>query len=501
MAMAPRLELRQGQSLVMTPQLQQAIKLLQLSNLELSAYVEAELEKNPLLERPEGEPGGDTGGEPNGAEPPANEPPPTETVVAELGSTAPTTEANYDVDREAEFERGGKADLDGYDRFDTRIAGSGGSFDGEDFDFESRLSERKTLRQHLMDQLPLEIADPVERLIGAQLIGLVDEQGYLREPLADVAERLGAPLAKVEAVLTRCQGFDPTGVMARDLAECLRLQLRERDRLDPAMAALIDHLNLAAARDVAALIKICGVDAEDIADMMAEIRTLNPRPGAVFEREDVETIIPDVLVRRAQNQEWLVELNNETLPRILVNERYYARVSGGTRDKATKTYLSECLASANWLKKSLDQRATTILKVASEIVRQQEAFLEQGVQHLRPLNLRAIAEAIGMHESTVSRVTANKYMATPRGMFELKYFFTAAIAATNGGAAHSAESVRHRIKTLVDAEGQDVLSDDRLVAILKADGIDIARRTVAKYRDALRIPSSVQRRRDKGLGA
>jgi RNA polymerase sigma-54 factor len=306
-------------------------------------------------------------------------------------------------------------------------------------------------------------------------------------------------VARVEATLTKLQRFDPPGIFARDLAECLTLQLKDRNRFDPAMQALLANLPLLAGRDAPGLMRLCGVDAEDLAQMVAELRALNPKPGLAFDTTSAQPIVPDVLVR-PQGAGWTVELNNDTLPRVLVNNRYYAEISSAARSKAERDYLVDRYQQANWLAKALHQRATTILKVATEIVRQQEGFFRHGVRHLRPLVLRDIAEAIGMHESTVSRVTSGKYMATPRGIYELKYFFTAAIAAaTAGGAALSAEAVRFRIKALVEAEADEVLSDDRIVEILLAEGIDIARRTVAKYREALRIPSSVQRRRDRSL--
>ena len=301
------------------------------------------------------------------------------------------------------------------------------------------------------------------------------------------------------------QTFEPAGVGARDLAECLAIQLRERDRFDPAMATLIGHLDLVAKRENAALRRLCGVDEEDLAEMLKELRALNPKPGASFGSAHVQPVIPDVIVRLGPDGGWLVELNSGTLPKVLVNQTYYATVARQQEDDGDKAYLAECLQTANWLVKSLDQRARTILKVATEIVRQQDAFLAEGVQHLRPLNLKTVAEAISMHESTVSRVTSNKYMATPRGIFELKYFFTASIAPAEGGEAHSAEAVRFRIRKLIDDEATTaILSDDTIVKVLRESGIDIARRTVAKYREAMRIPSSVQRRREKqasvGLG-
>jgi RNA polymerase sigma-54 factor len=306
----------------------------------------------------------------------------------------------------------------------------------------------------------------------------------------------------VEAVLALLQTFSPPGVCARNLAECLAIQLRERDRFDPAMQALIARLDLLAKRDFVALRRCCGVGDEDLVDMIGEIRRLDPKPGIKFGSTVVQPVVPDVFVRPGPHGSWLVELNSDTLPKVLVNQAYYARVASSTKKEADKTYLGDCLQNAAWLVRALDQRAKTILKVATEIVRQQEAFLIDGVEHLRPLNLKTIAEAIGMHESTVSRVTANKAMATPRGTFELKFFFTSAIAAANGGEAHSAEAVRHRIKQLIGAEtASGVLSDDTIVEKLHAAGVDIARRTVAKYREAMRIPSSVQRRRDKQMRA
>ncbi len=487
MALAPRLDLRHTQALVMTPQLQQAIKLLQLSNLELSEFVEQELERNPLLERDD-----DHG--------PADEPPQPDVKAAAdepiLEMAAPgQAEAPLDID----YDNTWQADA-GLDGGDWRSRGGSGIDDGEDY-LERTLSRGVTLREHLLEQLNIDIDDAADRLIGVHLIEMLNEAGYLMGGLDEAAAMLGCEAARIEAVLARLQGFDPCGVFARSLAECLAIQLRERNRLDPAMQALLDHLDLLAKRDLPGLMRACGVDAEDLADMIGEIKGLNPRPAVAFDTEIAQPITPDVILRRAPDGSWLVELHSDTLPRVLVNSRYYTKVSAAVRSREDKGYLSEQLQSANWLVKSIHQRATTILKVASEIVRQQDAFFRLGIQHLRPLVLRDIAQAIGMHESTVSRVTTNKYMTTPRGMFELKYFFSQAIAAAAGGESHSAEAVRHRIKGLIDnEEARNVLSDDRIVDVLKANGVDIARRTVAKYREAMNIPSSVQRRREKMLG-
>ncbi|MGB6968342.1 MAG: RNA polymerase factor sigma-54, partial [Methyloceanibacter sp.] len=359
-----------------------------------------------------------------------------------------------------------------------------------------------TLKDHLSDQLAFAFADPAKRLIGHHLIDMTDEAGYLQGELEALAERLGAPLDLVEETLAVMQGFEPCGVFARDLRECLTLQLRERDRYDPVMAGLIENLNLLAAHDLPALKRACSVSDEDLCDMIQEVKRLNPKPGLKYGASPAQPIVPDVLIRPLPDGDWHVELNSETLPRVLVNQAYYACVTKTPMTKEDKTYLVDCMQTANWLVKSLDQRARTILKVAQEIVRQQDGFFTHGVRHLKPLNLKTVADAISMHESTVSRVTANKYMATNRGLFELKYFFTSSIQAAGDGDAHSSESVRHRIKEMIEAEAaSNVLSDDKIVERLKLDGVDIARRTVAKYREALRIPSSVQRRRQKRIGA
>jgi RNA polymerase sigma-54 factor len=375
---------------------------------------------------------------------------------------------------------------------------SSNRFDGDEDMLESTVAGGGTLKDHLEDQLAIAALNDEERLICLTLIDSVDEGGYLRADLAEVAQRLGSDIATVTRVLAVLQGFEPVGVGARDLAECLSLQLAAKDRLDPAMASLLTRLDLLARRDMGQLCALTGVDAEDVADMIAEIRALNPRPGLAFGAEPVQPVVPDVFVRIGPDGGWQVELNSDTLPRLLVNSRYYSQVSKGARDKDSKNYLTDCLNNANWLVKSLDQRARTILKVSTEIVRQQDSFLTHGVRHLRPLNLRTIADAIQMHESTVSRVTSNKYIATPRGVFELKYFFTASIQSINGAESHSAEAVRDRIREMIDNEQSlEILSDDRIVALLTADGVNIARRTVAKYREAMRIPSSVERRRLK----
>ena len=503
MALAQRLELRQTQSLVMTPQLQQAIKLLQLSNLELAAYVEQELERNPLLEHDENAPEA-----PERPEAPRAEDAADGGVIAtdaKMTDASVSSDNDLDTDLSNVYGEDSNTELVGVAAAAqdpalsnwTSVRGTGSGGESEDFNIENVVTRERGLREYLTEQLTVAIHDPARRLIGVHLIDLIDEAGYVREDLQTIAERLECPLAEVESVLKVLQTFDPPGIMARSLAECLSLQLKEKNRLDPAMERLLENLELVARRDHAQLMKICGVDGEDVTGMIEDLTRCNPKPGLAFGGEPVQPIVPDVFVREGPDGGWIIELNSETLPRVLVNARYYAEVLRGA-SREEKVYLSECLNNANWLVKSLDQRARTILKVSREIVRQQDAFLAKGIQYLRPLNLRTIADAIQMHELTVSRVTANKYVATKRGLFELKFFFTSAIASVGGQELHSAEAVRHRIRALIGEEtAEDVLSDDRLVEILREAGIDIARRTVAKYRDAMRIPSSVQRRRLK----
>lgn len=490
MAMIPRLELRQGQALVMTPQLQQAIKLLQLSNIELQEFVEAELERNPLLEREESQ---------------ADAPKPdttAESQVLDFEGDAPNQPAlDVDVaDMAPDLSQTDLAEAGAAPLADWSKASSGKSFDDLP-GLEETLTREKTLAEHLDAQLTQAGLSAVERMIGGVLIDAVDDWGYMRADLLDIAARIGAPYPMVVRVLELMQGFEPTGVMARDIPECLALQLKERRRFDPAMEKLLQHLDLLAKGHVDRLMTICGVDREDLQEMIAEIRALTPKPGAGFGGGVVQSVAPDVYVKQAPDGTWLVELNTDTMPRVLMNQRYYANVARTATRQEDKLFLTECAQNASWLVKSLDQRARTILKVAREIVRQQDGFFAHGVAHLRPLNLKTVATAIEMHESTVSRVTSNKYLACARGLFELKYFFTASINAAGGGEAHSAEAVRHQIKSLIDSETPaEILSDDRIVEILMEKGIDIARRTVAKYRESLRIPSSVERKRKLANG-
>ena len=500
MALSPKLSLRQTTSLVMTPQLQQAIKLLQLSNLELAAYLEQELEQNPLLEADEGVSDEEdevvNGTSETEANAPDTEPEVADSMELSDSEALPDQqEAPLDTDYENLWTDDRPADgMAGAAAF----AGLGGGFEESEYNLEQVLAKETSLREHLLAQLNLDIPDPSDRIIGVHLIDMIDETGYLAGDLGDVARLLNCGLGRVEATLEKLQRFDPPGIFARSLAECLALQLRDLERLDPAMQTFLENLELLGNRDMAALKKVCGVDSQRLARMIEEIKALDPKPGLAFDRLVAQPVIPDVIVRPTPEGGWHVELNSETLPRVLVNHQYYVTVSREARNKEDRDYLAERFQTANWLVKSLIQRANTILKVAADIVRRQDAFLRHGVQHLRPLTLREVAESIDMHESTVSRVTTNKYMAHPRGTYELKYFFTSAIASCDGGMAHSAEAVRCRIKELIDKEESDaVLSDEMIVKNLHKEGIAIARRTVAKYREAMHIPASVRRRRQK----
>jgi RNA polymerase sigma-54 factor len=507
MAMSASLFLKQSQSLVMTPQLMQSIQLLQMTHIELNSFIAQEVEKNPLLELAPSEgtapDGPDHGPLDMGNPDSAPERERAEGDWFEGGNTGHAERLTNELD--ANFE----SDFDS-DRADVKpdspelmsqwksMPGSQGE-DAGNFDMDDFAAAQISLREFVDQQIPFAVSGAADLLIARHLADLLDDTGYILPEMEGLAERLGARVTDIERVLLTLQTLEPAGIFARSLSECLAIQLRQKDRLDPAMNALLGNLELLARRDFATLKKICGVDEDDLLDMLGEIRNLDPKPGSGFLRSASETVVPDIVVTPAPGGDWTVELNPETLPRVLVNQTYYAEVSSrSAKDSHDQAFLTDCMQTANWLTRSLDQRARTIMKVATEIVRRQDAFLQKGVDHLRPLNLKAVADAIKMHESTVSRVTSNKYMLTPRGVFELKYFFTVSISSSEGGDGHSAEAVRNRIRTMIADETADaVLSDDDIVETLKGTGIDIARRTVAKYRDAMNIPSSVQRRREK----
>ena len=487
MALGPRLDLRQSQSLVMTPQLRQAIKLLQSSNVEVQAFVEEELERNPLLERDErAQPAMEDGRRADTL--PVHDG--ADSAVAATADSLPSENAApLDVDWSNVHDEGTPF---------SSSAGGRSDFSDDLSTIDDLAGRGPTLREHLSEQIRLNFAEPQEQLIAAAMLAMLEPSGRLVVDVAAMAARLGCPPGKVEGVRLALQRFDPVGMFAADLAECLAAQLAEKNRLDPCMQALLEHLPLLARREYRELQTLCGVDAEDLGEMIAEIKRLDPKPGAGFDATPATPIQPDVLMRAGPDGGWLLELNPDTLPRVLINQGFAARCMLKTVDRDQKAFVTEKLQTANWLVKSLEQRANTILKVAADIVQRQDGFFRHGVEFLRPLILREVAETVEMHESTVSRVTANKYIATPRGVLELKFFFTTAINGTAGGESVSAAAVRHRIKAMVEGEtASTILSDDAIVLRLREEGVDIARRTVAKYRDALRIPSSVQRKRDK----
>jgi RNA polymerase sigma-54 factor len=437
MALSASLFLRQSQTLAMTPQLMQSIQLLQMTHFELNQFIELEVEKNPLLEfaaNDDTAAGTDRHGKddlhitPDERSDRDNAEGATFDPLGDVyDSTTSITGERMSEQLDANFEnvfpddttpqRADAPEL--LSQWKSMPGGEGESSDG--YDLDDFVANRVTLRDFLNEQVPFSVHGAADLLIAQHLIDQLDEAGYLHADIAEMAERLGCATTDVARVLNSLQQLDPPGVFARTLSECLAIQLRARNRLDPAMAALLDNLELLARRDFASLKRTCGVDEEDLIDMLAEIRKLDPKPGTGFEASHSEAIMPDIVVRPAHDGSWAVELNPDTLPRVLVNQTYYATVSRhAPKNSADHAFLTECLQTANWLTRSLDQRAKTIMKVATEIVRQQDAFLMNGVDHLRPLNLKTVADAIKMHESTVSRVTSNKYMLTPRGLFELK---------------------------------------------------------------------------------
>ncbi len=494
MALGPRLDLRQSQSLVMTPQLQQAIKLLAASNLEIETFIAEALEANPLL---------DTGGPADPGEPeriavaaPAGEDAPADQLMLAGGGEGDAPLDLASVDRD--FDTGDGAGP-GLRDAEWGAAGASGTDLADLPDWEQLRAAEVTLCEHLEAQVGLKTRDPQVSAVARHLIGLLDDAGYLTTPLGEVAGDLGVGSDVAEAALALVQSLDPTGVGARDLAECIALQAREADRYDPCMAMLIANLDLVARGEVARLKRLCRVDDEDFADMLRELRSYDPRPGLAFAACDTSSVIPDIIITANAAGGWDIALNEDTLPRLIVNRGYYVELNAGATSRESQGWLKEKLADAHWLIRALDQRQKTILKTAAEIVKQQDGFFRRGVAELRPLTLREVAEKIEMHESTVSRVTSNKYLACARGTFELKYFFTSGVASADGEGASSA-AIKARIKALIDAETvKAILSDQQLADMLQKEGFDLARRTVAKYREAIGLGSSAERRRAKKM--
>lgn len=508
MALTPRLDIKQSQSLVLTPQLQQAIKMLQLSSIELVEFVAEEVAQNPILEYSDVSPERNDLEKDNDADKdkaPQNKD--TKTTDDFLQDHSPiSTEKDTPLDTDysemyddsASDQMGTLPEQNLGLNGSNMITGGSGNFDFSDTTFEQKQSDTLSLKSHLEEQLVLLNAAPYEKIIIQYLIGLMDEAGYITEETHLIAERCGCDVEDIERIFKIAQTLEPLGVFARSLSECLKIQQIQADRYDPAMEIFLDNLEMLGERKFSDLRKLCNVSKEDFLDMVEEIKSLNPKPGLEFGEEVVFTVIPDVFVKKSPKGKWFVELNNDTLPKVLVNNRYLKEVGSDNIKKEDKDYIDECVSKANWLVKALDQRANTILKVSSELVRLQKKFLNEGIQYLAPINLKTIAEAIEMHESTVSRVTANKYIATPRGIFEMKFFFTTAIGSLDSDNQHSSRSIKYKIKQLIDDEDpKKILSDDKIVEVIRAEGIDIARRTVAKYRESLEIPSSIIRRRMK----
>jgi RNA polymerase sigma-54 factor len=496
-AQAPYLALKQVQSLVMTPSLQQAIALLQMTNLELEAMIEAEMQTNPFLERAEG--GTET--ESSSAESQIN---------ALNGYEAPDTKKFEEADDKLEYDTENVFERDSHGEaaqtFDTMpnmMTGSSGanSFDDPEFSFESRLRDEDSLFDYLTKQIQVEFHSPQDRMIAFALMEGLDEAGYFRGNLNETTRQLECELSDVELVLARLQQLEPAGIFAVNLAQCMELQLRELGLLTPKMSVLLANLQLLEKHDYKTLQKKCGITETELRDMLVAMRRTDPKPGARFSHDVAQTLIPDILMRKNTNRDnadtWILELNPDTLPKVLINQRYAALIHTKGVKKDEKQFLTEKYQGAQFLIRAMDQRAQTIIKVAAEIVRQQEGFFAYGVSFLKPMVLREVAEVVGVHESTVSRVTTGKYMTTPRGIFELKYFFSSGVG-TEGGQMHASNAIKARIKELIEKEDMKaVLSDDDLVDILKAESIPVARRTVAKYRESLGIGSSVDRRRQR----
>lgn len=492
MAVTPRIEIKQSQSLLMTPQLRQAINLLQMSNLELNELLAKELENNPFLEREDD----------RLADVEIDTQP---TIDDYPNETAPTNADEYspDIDYDNSFDDYA-SDREGYDgnndySWDEYAASKNHNSDN-DFDFfEKKLSGKPSLYELLDQQISLNFTQNKDKLIASRLTTFLDESGYFRGNINDIADKLNLPIEYIENILKAMQSFEPSGIFARDLRECLSIQLKDLNRLDPQMQKLLDNLELLGQRKFKELKKICEADDEDLASMIADIKTLNPKPAADYSGDTASNIIPDVFVRTNKQGDYLIELNNMSLPRLLINKEYYSEIKNiSGKNKEAKRYLKEQLGHAGFLMKALHQRATSILRVSEEIVRNQHEFFEKGIDYLKPMLLRDVAEALEMHESTISRVTSNKYMLTPRGIFELKYFFSSAAGTYTGDENTSVISIKHQIKQLIEnEEPQNILSDDKIVELMAQKGIKIARRTVNKYREAMGIPTSAERKRQK----
>lgn len=488
MAITPKLEIRQSQSLLMTPQLRQAINLLQMSNLELSEAIEQELTKNPLLEREEASSKEDISS--------------IQTIDDYDAAQDTFSEEEFsadNIDYDSNFDDFG-SDSVGYEETNYDWADYHHRKDpnlDENFDYcEKRLADSPSVYTLIDQQIELNITSQRHKMIARILSEHLDDAGYFRGDLQEISKRLQTSPKELSNILATLQTFEPSGIFARDLKECLSLQLKDINRYDPCIELLLENLNLLATHKLKELQKICHVDAQDLSEMIADIKRLDPKPLSNYHNDITSYIIPDVFVKRSSSGNYRVELNNMSLPRLLINHSYYTEIL--KQDKSAKRFLKENMSHATFLIKAMHQRADTILRVSEEIVRQQMAFFEKGIDFLKPLNLKDIAYTLEMHESTVSRVTNHKYMHTPCGIFELKYFFSQAAGSYIGNEETSTISIKHKIRQMIENEtAEHILSDDNIVSLLANEGIKIARRTVAKYREALKLPTSAERKRQK----
>ncbi|MEC7438517.1 MAG: RNA polymerase factor sigma-54 [Pseudomonadota bacterium] len=491
MQMMPSLQVKQKQALVMTPQLQQAIKLLQMTNLDICNYLQDQALENPFLEvenGPSHETASDMG---NGRQ-------------DETPSALPETATlDKDMSGGAALADDPTANTDLENRFGSQGLDFGHSQRGRpsdlDWDALANLAEQgpESLVECVLRQIDLTIFDPHQRVIAYALSEALEPTGWLGRELSDIAVACGADETEVEEVLALVQRLEPEGVFARSLAECLQIQARERGVLDPVMTVVLDNLQMLANGDIAQLARRADATTEDVSRCLKLIREFNPKPGEAYEAAPLRVHAPDVIVTKGPDG-WVVDLNRSTLPALVINEAYAAEIGKAARGKAAEEgaqFASEALGSARWLRRALEQRNSTTLKIAGEIVRQQAAFLTEGLSALKPLALKDVAEAVGMHESTVSRVTSGLLMATPKGCFPLKSLFSVSLA-TDEGDARAAAAVRNMIEAIVKSEpAGKPLSDDAIAKLVSGQGVKLARRTVAKYREMLKIPSSSERRR------
>ena len=475
MQITQNLKLKQSQSLVMTPQLQQAIKLLQLNNLELTDLVNKELEENPFLENESNEENVEK----------------FEDETNDLSESFESGESIEDEPKNEDFDNEWDTDLN-YQSYSK-------SSDGDSIDagsvVEQTLSEKISLKGILKNQADLEFNTQKEKKISELLIDYIEPSGWILSDINELASFSGFERSEIENVLIKMQNFEPNGVFARNLKECLIIQLKNEDRLTDHKKQIIENLELLGEGNLKELQKITNLKEDDLKENIRKIRLLNPKPGTKYSDENSNIFNPDVIVSK-NNQNWEVELNDSTLPKVTVNQEYINEIENLNCSESDKKYITENLNSAKWLIKAIQQRNMTTLKISAEIVNQQKLFFEKGKKYLKPMILKDVAKKINMHESTVSRVTSEKLMLTPRGIFEMKIFFSASIGGTNDGDSFSAASVRESLKKLISDEPMNnPFSDEILVNKLQSQGISLARRTVAKYRELLNIPSSSIRRR------